>query len=57
MTVNNSNRQESRDALIRFCTGLSAGDRQPAELGEGLAFDNFLGCDIGDIGNIFCPGF
>jgi len=52
MTVNNSNRQESRDALIRFCAGLSAGDRQTAEPGGGLAFDNFLGCDVG---NIICP--
>ena len=52
MTVNNSNRQESRDALIRFCAGFSAGDAAEA-LDCATDFDDFF-CDIG---NIFCPGF
>jgi len=51
MTVNNSNRQESRDALIRFCAGFSAGDAAAVFDGATEFGDCFC-----SIGNMFCPG-
>jgi len=51
MTVNNSNRQESRDALIRFCAGFSAGGAAEAFDGA-MEFENFLMCD-----NFACFGY